>query len=186
MKKLIGTMIFLSLIIGIATPLVAGQLQPIKPSVDPTYVEVYTTPRHPIGADWDSGLGGDVITIYAEVTDVLNNEVWIAYEFCNRLQCIPLTWDKMTHLGGDSYSFVLPGDTFNGWPYYEASSDPLSCIIYQLYADSTDGGWAYYPSDITAPYEEFIEIHPEKTKSSLTLIWVLLAKHFSKANYSDM
>ena len=125
MKKVIGMIIFMSFIFGML--LIPAMGQPIlkETYADPVYVDVYLTPTQPLGADWNTGLGGDIITVYAEVTDVLNNEVWIMYEFCNRQLCTPQVWDTMTHLGGDLYMFELPGDSFNAGDFVKSISDQL-------------------------------------------------------------
>ena len=148
MKKIIGVLILIGLLTAAMAPFTVARPVADETQATPVFLDVYTSPRYPIGADWDTGLGGDEITVFANVTNVLDNDVWVTWAFCNRVFCLPDTYDVMTHLGGTLYQFVLPGDASLPGPYFEASSDPGQHIYIRLDADPTGGVGDYtvYPA----------------------------------------
>ena len=170
MKRILGVAIFMIMIIGIMSPLTMAQPQTNETATVPTYVDVYTFPRNPIGAYWDTGLDGDIITVYAEI----ENADWVDIKtgFCNHYTCtIGEPWVPMTNVGGNLWSYQLPGDNFaaggTGWPVYEASKDVGSHIWYQIYAEDTtafpDYHFKNYPDhngNGVFDADDFIEFYP--------------------------
>lgn len=139
-RRKIAAMWVCALMIASAFVMVAeGKEIGDSPMATPVFLDVYTSPRYPLGADWDTGLGGDIITVFANVTNVLNNDVWVTWYFANRLVCMPDAYDVMTHVSGTLYKFVLPGDSFNGWNVFGESYTTNEHIGIRLDADPTDG-----------------------------------------------
>ena len=106
MKRILGVAIFMIMIIGIMSPLTMAQPQTNETATVPTYVDVYTFPRNPIGAYWDTGLDGDIITVYAEI----ENADWVDIKtgFCNHYTCtIGEPWVPMTNVGGNYNIFEI-------------------------------------------------------------------------------
>ena len=173
MKRVIGILIMIGLLTVAFTPLTIAQKSLPNTKLDPPFVDVYMSPRNPIGADWTTGLNGDVITIFANVTDnYLSDGVWINWRFCNRVTCVDSPGDfLMTHVAGTLYKYVMPGDSINGWPYYDASGDPLQYVRFWLYADSYDlSGGAFYPGpDSTHHIYIYPAFQPKQTNATSTL-----------------
>ena len=158
MKKIFGALIILGLVIGILSPMAVGHpSQYIEPEVVPVFVDVYTSPRNPIGANWDNSIAGDVITVYAEITSA--DAVRINSQFCNRVSCdFNLDMYDMTNVGGNLWMYQLPGDNINKWPYYEASNSIGSYVKFRIEAEDTIGGdGEYYPGPDEAG---FVKIYP--------------------------
>jgi hypothetical protein len=166
MKKVFGALILAGLIAMMFSPLTISK--PILPEykVDPApvFVDVYTTPSHVIGADWASGRDGDIINVYANVTGNYPDEVYIWYGFCNRATCINAPGiTMMNYLGGTMYNFTLPGDSDNGWDFYEASSNVGSDIYFYLFATSPNSdNEAYYPGPDDTYLEHIYPAWPPK------------------------
>jgi hypothetical protein len=115
----------------------------------PVFQGVYLSPRHPLGAFPETGMGGDVIAVYANVVDakIEGDGVYIKYAFCQNSGICqsPSEWMMMDHISGNLYRYILPGDDLKGWPVYEAST--ISYVYFKLNAWSND--WeseAYYPA----------------------------------------
>jgi len=134
---------------GISIFATSAPVQEPEPDA-PVYVNVWHTPRYPLGHDWTTYQGGDVITVYAEITGV-TGQVEIQYGYCNRTQC-PLVEPSpppfyMTNVGGDLYSYQLAGN----WQApqnantYESSSKNGSHVEYRI---TTNDGVDYgYPDN---------------------------------------
>jgi len=158
-----------------AAPFAAARDDSTSPNADPVFLEVYITPEHPFGSDWTTGVGGDVITIYARVANNYHGadpdnpepEVYFRYFFCNRVACFPNVNGLMTLVGGDLYKCELNGDTskFPAWDTYEASAVSGQHIGFWLYADSADlTGYAFYPGPSSS---EFQYIYPSWPAASI-------------------
>jgi len=166
----------------IITPLLADNAMGLNPdnnSVDeatPVFLNVYTSPRYPLGAsNWTTGEGGDVITVYAEVSDANTTDpgVYINWAFCNNQgTCYQWAvpdwaadpWFNMNHVAGNLYNFTLPGDPKFGTDVYEACASNLCHVMYQILAYSEDWNFAAaYPGPTLTPYpdlDEHIELYP--------------------------
>jgi archaellum component FlaF (FlaF/FlaG flagellin family) len=147
MKRAIGTMIFMMLVIGMMSPLAMAKPVENEINVAPSIVNVYTVPRYPIGGLWDtpSGTKGDIITVYAEIEN--GDAALLKTGFCNHVTCsMGDAWADMTNVGGNLWSFQLPGDYLQSWSVYEASSSEEDIYIYfQIYAEDADWVASYYP-----------------------------------------
>ncbi|MBA3046451.1 MAG: hypothetical protein KKH41_04075 [Candidatus Thermoplasmatota archaeon] len=143
MKKIV-TGIACLIVMMIISPAIAGNV--VSPGTEANLVfNVYTTPSRPLGATWDDSIPGDIITLYADVPGAVG--MYITWEFCNREYCT-LPGDyldlEMFNEGGTLWSYTFPGDSYNHWEYFEASSSTGQYIKYYLLADDGTGD-VYYP-----------------------------------------
>ena len=153
MKKIIGTLILIGLTAMMLSPWVVGRQNLPETNGDPIFVNVYTVPRYPIGANWINGLGGDIIKIYAEVTGVDPGNgadiLQINSQFCNRESCdYNSDFFDMVHVTGNLWMYQLPGDGINKWEYYEASCNTSMYVSFQIVAENATAGFEgfkWYP-----------------------------------------
>ncbi len=154
------------LIAGILSPLANAQPEADESNVAPTFLEVYTVPRYPIGGEFNSasGTNGDIITVYAVIEN--GNAALLKTGFCNHITCsMGDSWADMTNVEGNLWSFQLPGDAIFGWPVYETSPSEGSYVYFQIYAEDADWVASYYPDfdgdndDYVVP-DDVIHIYP--------------------------
>jgi parallel beta-helix repeat protein len=160
-------MLITSMLLGSISLNVMGVDEENKINVIPSIVNVYTVPRYPIGGMWDtpSGTNGDIITVYAEIENA--DYACLKNGFTNRYSCsMGDAWTDMTNVGGNLWSFQLPGDYIQSWNVYEASYSEGSYVYFQIYAeDSATWDCSYYPDfdgdndDWVVP-DDVIHIYP--------------------------
>ncbi len=116
---------------------------------DDFVVDWWTSPEYPLGANWTTGLGGDIITVYIQFNSSYIDYAELQNAKCTTICTVNPTWEVMTYTGADNiWSCNLPGDWDVGWDVYQYSTNSGEYTAFQIYVEnSTSWDYGVYPDE---------------------------------------